>query len=226
MLVVIRIDSRWREALETMLVAGKCKTWEARIGVYFNWQRVAEEEFNYRKVIELTFERFRVSCVLRTCIQNCYHVTQTPPLRGLGSGGRGTCVFAGPGLRVLPCAFSDQFATMSASGCPCLELRAAPFVCRLIASQLALAISFRFGARTPCCGHGLDHRRRQSRRRSGKLEQLNNQVHGRITSFPRRRRYQHTGLTPLILRDCTINIRRNVPKYKVNSSRKSERRAA
>lgn len=126
----------------------------------------------------------------------------------------------------LSCSFSDQFATMSASGCPCPKLRAAPFVCRLIASQLALAISFRFGARTPCCGHGLDHRRRQSHRRSGKLEQLNNQVHGRITSFRGRRRCKHTGLTPLTLRNCIINIRTNVPKYKVNSYRKSERRAA
>lgn len=138
----------------------------------------------------------------------------------------GGLVFAGFGLCVASCAFFDQFATMTASGCPCSKLRAAPFVCRLIASQLALAISFRFGARTPCCGHGLDHRRRQSHCRSGKLEQLNNQVHGRITSFRKRRRCQHTGLTPLTLHDCIINTRTNVPKYKVNSSLKCERRAA
>lgn len=212
--------------METMLVAGKCKTWEARIGVYFNWQRVAEEEFNYRKVIELTFERFRVSCVLRTCIQNCYHVTQTPPLRGLGSGGRGTCVFAGPGLRVLPCAFSDQFATMSASGCPCSMLRAAPFVCRLIAGQLAPAISFRFGARTPCCGHGPDRRRRQSHRRSNEFQQLNNQVHGQITSFRRRRRCQHTGLTPLTLHNCIILKGTNVLNSETGNHLVYERRAA
>ena len=124
------------------------------------------------------------------------------------------------------CVFCGQFATMTASGCPCLELRAAPFMFLLTASKLALAVRLCFGARTPCCGHGLDHRRRQSHRRSGKLEQLNNQVHGRITSFRGRRRCQHTGLTPLTLRNCIINIRTNVPKYKVNSYRKSERRAA
>lgn len=162
---------------------------------------------------------------LHVRFSNCHSVSQTP-LRGLESGDRSACAFAGLGLHALSCASSDRFATMTASGCPCLELRAAPFVCRLIASQLALAISFRFGARTPCCGHGPDRRRRQSHRRSGKLEQLNNQVHGRITSFRGRRRCQHTGLTPLTLRNCIINIRTNVPKYKVNSYRKSERRAA
>ena len=148
------------------------------------------------------------------------------PLQEFESESRNACAVVRPDQHALSCAFSNQFATMTASGCPCLELWAAPFVCRLIASQLALAISFRFGARTPCCGHGLDHRRRQSHRRSGKLEQLNNQVHGRITSFRGRRRCQHTGLTPLTLHDCIINIRTNVPKYRVNSSRKCERRAA
>ena len=105
-------------------------------------------------------------------------------------------------------------------------LRAAPFMFLLAASKLALAVRLCFGARTPCCGHGLDYRRRQSHCRSGKLEQLNNQVHGRITSFRKRRRCQHTGLTPLTLHVCIINIRTNVSKYKVNSSRKCERRAA
>lgn len=130
------------------------------------------------------------------------------------------------GLHVASCASSDQFATMTASGCPCSKLRAAPFMFLLTASKLVLAVRLCFGARTPCCGHGLDYRRRQSHCRSGKLEQLNNQVHGRITSFRKRRRCQHTGLTPLTLHDCIINIRTNVPKYKVNSSRKYERRAA
>lgn len=155
-----------------------------------------------------------------------YNAFQTSPLWELRNGDRSTCVFAASGFRALSCASSDRFVTMTVSGCPCLELRAAPFVCRLIASQLALAISFRFGARTPCCGHGLDYRRRQSHCRSGKLEQLNNQVHGRITSFRKRRRCQHAGLTPLTLHNCIINTRTNVPKYKVNSSLKSERRAA
>lgn len=130
------------------------------------------------------------------------------------------------GLHVASCASSDRFATMTASGCPCSKLRAAPFMFLLTASKLVLAVRPCFGARTPCCGHGLDYRRRQSHCRSGKLEQLNNQVHGRITSFRKRRRCQHTGLTPLTLRDCIINTRTNVLKYKVNSSRKPERRAA
>lgn len=104
-------------------------------------------------------------------------------------------IFAASGSRAVLCASPLRFIAMTASGCLCLELRAAPFMCRLIAGQLALVISLRFVARALYCGHGLDYRRRQSHRRSGKLEQLNNQVHGRITSFPRRRRCQHTGLS-------------------------------
>ena len=68
------------------------------------------------------------------------------------------------GFRALSSGVDSRAATMTASGCPCSKLRAAPFVCRLIASQLALAISFRFEVRTPCCGHGPDHRRRYSHR--------------------------------------------------------------
>lgn len=129
-------------------------------------------------------------------------------------------------LRGVSRASSNRFATMVVSGCPCLELRVAPFVFGLIASQLALAINLRFGARTPCCGHGPDRRRRQSHRRSNESQQLNNQVHGRITSFRRRRRCQHTGLTPLTLHNCIINSRTNVPKHEINSHSDSERRAA
>ena len=125
-------------------------------------------------------------------------------------------------LHVVPCVSSDQFATMTASGCPCFVLRAAPFVFGLIASQLALAISFRFGTRTPCCGHGLDHRRRQPHRRGGKLEQLN----GRITPFRERRRCQHTGLTPLTLIHYISNTQTFVLKYKDNRTFSQERRAA
>lgn len=130
------------------------------------------------------------------------------------------------GLRALSCTSSCRFATMSASGCPCLELRAAPFVFGLIAGQLAPAISFRFGARTPCCGHGPDRRRRQSHRRSNEFQQLNNQVHGQITSFRKRRRCQHTGLTPLTLHYCIIYKRTYVPKGEIDSYSDSERRAA
>lgn len=125
---------------------------------------------------------------------------------------------------VFACVFSADAATMTASGCPCFVLRAAPFVFGLIASQLALAISFRFGARTPCCGHGLDHRRRQSHRRSNEFQQLNNQVHGQITSCRKRRRCQHTRLTPLTLHDCTTNTRTNVPNIGIDYDCLSERR--
>lgn len=56
----------------------------------------------------------------------------------------------------------DLSCCNAASGCPCSELWAAPFVCRLIAGQLAPAVGFRFGARTLCCGHGPDCCCRQS----------------------------------------------------------------
>lgn len=132
------------------------------------------------------------------------------------------CFFA----KASSCVGASCAAIMTASGCPCSKLRAAPFVFGLIASQLALVISFRFGARTPCCGHGLDHRRRQPHRRGGKLEQLNNQVHGRITSFRERRRCQHTGLTPLTLIHYISNTQTFVLKYKDNRTFSQERRAA
>ena len=102
--------------------------------------------------------------------------------------------FTEPGLRVLSCDEFSDAAITAASGCPCFVLRAAPFMFLLTASKLALAIRLRFGARTPCCGHGLDHLRRQSRRQGGKLRQLNNQVHGRIATFRKRRSCQHRGL--------------------------------
>lgn len=166
--------------------------------------------------------KFKTLCVPSS---DC-NMLQTLLLQRLGSGGWSTCVFAGFGLCVASCASSDRFATMTVSGCPCSKLRAALFMFLLTASKLALAVRLCFGARTPCCGHGLDYRRRQSHCRSGKLEQLNNQVHGRITSFRGRGRCQHTGLTPLTLHDCIINTRTNVSKYKVNSSIKYARRAA
>ena len=128
--------------------------------------------------------------------------------------------------RVLSCGAVSGNAIITASGCPCSKLRAAPFVFGLIASQLALAISFRFGTRTPCCGHGLDHRRRQPHRRGGKLQQLNNQAHGRITSFRERRRCQHTGLSPLTLLHYISNTQTFVLKYKDNRTFSQERRAA
>ena len=143
---------------------------------------------------------------------------------GLVGGMTGAQIF--PGLRALSCVPSRRFATIAASGCPCFVLRAAPFVFGLIAGQLAPAISFRFGTRTPCCGHGPDRRRRQSHRRSNEFQQLNNQVHGQITSFRKRRRCQHTGLTPLTLHNCITHKRTNVPKYEINSHLDSERRAA
>ena len=122
------------------------------------------------------------------------------------------------------CAPFVGAAIMTASGCPCSKLRAAPFMFLLTASELVLAVRLRFGARTPCCGHGLDHRRRQSHRRSNEFQQLNNQVHGQITSFRKRRRCQHTRLTPLALHDCTTNTRTNVPNIGIDYDWLSERR--
>lgn len=55
-----------------------------------------------------------------------------------------------------PHSLVHRFVVLVAGECSCLELRAAPFGFGLIASQLVLAISFLFGVRTPCCGHGLD----------------------------------------------------------------------
>lgn len=114
-----------------------------------------------------------------------------------------------------------------ASGCPCLVMRATPF-CFFgdRRPQLAPAVTLRFGALTPCYGHGLDHRRRQSHHCSGKRNKLNSQFHGQITSFRKRRRYQHTGLIPLTLQHCTTYIRTNVLKYRKKCSNHSERRAA
>lgn len=51
------------------------------------------------------------------------------------------CFFA----KASSCVGASCAAIMTASGCPCSKLRAAPFVFGLIASQLALVISFRFG---------------------------------------------------------------------------------
>lgn len=85
----------------------------------------------------------------------------------------------------------------TASGCPCFGLRATPFVFLETACQLLTAVFVRTRTLAPCCGHGLDHQRRQARQRSDKPYHLDNQVHGQLTSFLRRRRCQHTGLIPL-----------------------------
>lgn len=171
--------------------------------------------------------RSSCSCISsRRGMVPCYNLLQTPPLRGLGSGSRSTRVFAGPGFRDV--AVRSLYAAIlpcynMASGCPCLEMRATPF-CFFgdRRPQLAPAVTLRFGALTPCYGHGLDHRRRQSHHRSGKRNNLNSQFHGQITSFRKRRRCQHTGLTPLTASHCITVTRTYVP-YFGNSS--VERRA-
>lgn len=99
----------------------------------------------------------------------CYNLLQTPPLRGLGSGGRSTRVFAGPGFRdvVVSSLYVVIFPCYNmASGCPCLVMRATPFVYRAATRKLVPVAALRFGALTPCYGHGFDHRRRQSHHRS------------------------------------------------------------
>lgn len=183
----------------------------------------AAEDLDHGVATGPTYESFCVEDILD---RSFHDVLQTPLLRGIGSGDRSTCVLAGLGLRARSCSSSHCFATMVVSGCPCLELRAAPFGFGLIAGYLAPAISFRFGTRTPCCGHGPDRRRRQSHRRSIEFQQLDNQVHGQITSFRKRRRCQHTGLTPLTSHYCIIYKRTYVPKGEIDSYSDSERRAA
>lgn len=85
----------------------------------------------------------------------------------------------------------------TASGCPCLGLRATPFDIGKTDRRLSPAVFRLIGALAPCCGHDLDHQRRQARQRSDKPHHLDNQVHGQLTSFPQGRRCQHTGLIPL-----------------------------
>ena len=128
----------------------------------------------------------------------CYTSSQKPPLRGIGSESRCARVFTEPGF----CVSSDDISTYktcynTASGCPCLGLRATPFDIGKTDRRLSPAVFRLIGALTPCCGHGLDHQRRQARQRSDKPHHLDNQVHGQLTSFPQGRRCQHTGLIPL-----------------------------
>lgn len=127
----------------------------------------------------------------------------------------------------VPCALNARIAIMKASGCPCLVVRAAPF-CFFgdRRPQLAPAVTLRFGALTPCCGHGLDYRRCQPHHRSGKCNNLSNQFHGQITSFRKRRRCQHTGLTPLTASNYSKITRTNVPIKVAYAGNLCQRRAA
>lgn len=77
-------------------------------------------------------------------------------------------------------------AAMTVSGCQRSGLRAASFMCLTITSKLFLMVNLRFEARISCCGRDTHHRR-QSYRQGGKPEQLDNQVHGRITPFPEKK---------------------------------------
>ena len=98
-------------------------------------------------------------------------------------------------LCAFPCTKEPCYNT--ASGCPCLGLRATPLDVGKTVRRLSPAVFRLIGAFTPCCGHGLDRQRRQARQRSDKPHHLDNQVHGQLTSFPQGRRCQHTGLIPL-----------------------------
>lgn len=128
----------------------------------------------------------------------CYTTTQKPPLWGTGSESRCARVFTGPGFRVSPDGSSTcETCYNTASGCPCFGLRATPFVFVETACQLLTAVFVYTRTLAPCCGHGLDHQRRQARQGSDKPHHLDNQVHGQLTSSLRERRCQHTGLIPL-----------------------------
>lgn len=71
------------------------------------------------------------------------------------------------------------------------------FVSLKTARQLLTAVFAFTRAFAPCSGQDPDHRRGQACQRSDKPYQLNNQVHGQLTSFLQGRRCQHTGLIPL-----------------------------
>ncbi len=104
-----------------------------------------------------------------------------------------------------------------ASGRPCLVMQATPFY--FLGDrrpQLAPAVTLRFGALTPCCGHGLDYRCRQPHHRGGNRNKLNSQFHGQITSLQKRRCCQHADHTPLTSLCYNVKTRINVP-YSSNS---------
>lgn len=152
----------------------------------------------------------------------CYTTTQKPPLRGTGSESRCARVFTGPGFRVSSDGSSAcETCYNTASGCPCLDVRATPLGIGKTVRRLSPAVFRLTGAFTPCCGHGLDHQRRQARQGSDKPHHLNNQVHGQLTSFLQRRRCQHTGLIPLTSSNYIIksNIRSLLPH--IDSNRKA-----
>jgi len=153
---------------------------------------------------------------------HCFTTTQKPPLRGTGSESRCARVFTGPGFRVSSDGSSAcETCYNTVSGCPCLDVRATPFVFVKTVCQLLTAVFVRTRTLAPCCGHGLDHQRRQARQRSNKPHHLDNQVHGQLTSSLRERRCQHTGLTPLTTPNYTIksNIRSFLPH--IDSDRKA-----
>lgn len=152
----------------------------------------------------------------------CYTTTQKPPLRGTGSESRCARVFTGPGFRVSSDGSSAcETCYNTASGCPCLDVRATPLGIGKTARRLPPAVFRLTGAFAPCYGHGLDHQRRQARQRSDKPHHLDNQVHGQLTSSLRERRCQHTGLIPLTSSNYTIksNIRSLLPH--IDSNRKA-----
>lgn len=136
----------------------------------------------------------------------CEWRRQTPALRGVCTD----ALLQEQRARLVAGERRFQAAIMRASGCPCWEMRAAPFTFLLTACVLALAVRLRFGALAPCYGHGPDHRCSQSYCRCSKLEQLNNQVHEQITSFLRRRHCQDTGLIPLTSLNYTSEYRTDV----------------
>lgn len=177
------------------LISDTYKAWGMKANTRFD-QLISDEELGWTFIVEPASTQFCVGNDSRKQLPMCINASQAPTLRRPESGDRSTCVFAASGFRALSCASSNRFAALTVGGCSCSKLRATPFVCRLIVSQLVLAISFRFRARVSCGGRGFDCRHRQSRCRSGKLGQLNNQASVRIASFPKRRCCQCVGLTP------------------------------
>ena len=98
-----------------MLVGNKCEGWDTEADRLFKRMAAPEGDLERESAIKKIY-RYHYASDISCVIFPSYNLLQAPLLRGLESGGRSTCVFAGPGLRVLSCAFSNQFAAMTASG--------------------------------------------------------------------------------------------------------------
>lgn len=97
---------------------------------------------------------------------------------------------------VCKCKQNAIFCYTVASGCLCFGLRAALLMIQMAASRLSL-VAIRFFALIRCYGLGFNYCANKTHQNFSKSNSKNNQIHGQIASFPKGRRCQHAGLTPL-----------------------------